>query len=158
MIADEVAFWMAASRPRIRLKEVFAAVRPGLTTLPGSLLVANSSPHARRGPLWQAHRQHFGKDSRTLVWVAETRSYTDCYRRSVRPSSAGTVIIHDPARRTLTRLRSIATFSRSLAPHVPGMVFTDARFTRFNSRKTLVSPRFRWVAEATAPTLAVTVA
>ena len=33
-----------------------------------------SSPYARRGALWTAHRQHFAKDGPILVWQADTRT------------------------------------------------------------------------------------
>src|SRR5262249_22017120 len=34
-----------------------------------------SSPHARRGALWEAHRKHFGQDGDpVLVWQAPTRA------------------------------------------------------------------------------------
>jgi hypothetical protein len=34
-----------------------------------------SSPYARRGALWDAHRRHYGQDGdEVLVWQADTRS------------------------------------------------------------------------------------
>jgi hypothetical protein len=39
------------------------------------MLLCASSPYARRGALWDAHRRHFGKDGdTTLVWQAPTRT------------------------------------------------------------------------------------
>jgi hypothetical protein len=74
VICDETAFWRSedSASPDV---EVLNAVRPGLTTLPGSMLIAISSPYSRRGALWQAFRQHYGKDGDpVLVWKADTRS------------------------------------------------------------------------------------
>jgi transposase-like protein len=74
VVADECAFWRdeSSATPDI---EVLNAVRPGLATIPGSLLVAISSPHSRRGALWQAFKNHYGKDGDpVLVWQAPTRA------------------------------------------------------------------------------------
>jgi len=72
VIADECAFWRdeTSATPDV---EVLNAVRPGLVTIPGSLLVAISSPYSRRGALWQAFKTHYGKDGDpVLVWQAPT--------------------------------------------------------------------------------------
>src|SRR5438093_6634963 len=60
VIADECAFWRdeSSATPDV---EVLNAVRPGLATIPGSLLVAISSPYSRKGALWQAYKNHYGK-------------------------------------------------------------------------------------------------
>src|SRR5262249_11724019 len=72
VIADETAFWKSdtSASPDV---EVLNALRPGLATIPGSMLVAISSPYSRRGALWQAYRAHYGKDGDpVLVWQADT--------------------------------------------------------------------------------------
>jgi hypothetical protein len=44
-----------------------------MATIPGAMLLCASSPYARRGALWDAHRRHFGKDGDPiLVWQADT--------------------------------------------------------------------------------------
>ncbi|MDA2933443.1 hypothetical protein MYX82_03775 [Acidobacteria bacterium AH-259-D05] len=71
VICDEVAFWRSddsASPDR----EIIAALRPGMASIPGSLLLAISSPYARRGMLWQMYSKHYGKDTPVLVWQAPT--------------------------------------------------------------------------------------
>src|SRR5207244_3503880 len=72
VICDEIAFWRSdeSANPDT---EIIAAVRPGLATIPNSLLLCISSPYARRGALWQAYDKHFGKDSPVVVWQATTR-------------------------------------------------------------------------------------
>jgi hypothetical protein len=73
VIADECAFWRSdtSASPDV---EVLTAVRPGLATIPGSMLVAISSPYGRRGALWTAYKDHFGKDrDPVLVWQAASR-------------------------------------------------------------------------------------
>ena len=54
--------------------EIINAVKPGMATIPGAMLLCASSPHARRGALWEAYRKHFGQDGDpVLVWQAATR-------------------------------------------------------------------------------------
>ena len=56
-------------------REVLTALRPGLSNIPGSMLLCASSPYARKGELWNAYRRHYGKeDSPVLVWQAATRT------------------------------------------------------------------------------------
>ncbi len=45
-----------------------------MATLPRSLLMVASTPHAKRGPLWNAYRRHYGRDGSVLVWKAPTRA------------------------------------------------------------------------------------
>lgn len=68
VLADECAFWRddLSANPD---SEVLAALRPGLSNLPGSLLLLASSPYAKRGELYRAFRENFGRDdARVLVW------------------------------------------------------------------------------------------
>jgi hypothetical protein len=72
-LLDESAFWRSddSANPD---SEVVAAVRPSMATFPGAMLITASSPYAKRGILWDAHKRYFGKDDHeTLVWVAPTR-------------------------------------------------------------------------------------
>ena len=71
-ICDEVAFWRSdeSANPD---SEVLAALRPALSTIPGSLLMCISSPYARRGALWEAYQKHYGiDDDPILVWQGDT--------------------------------------------------------------------------------------
>jgi hypothetical protein len=46
-----------------------------MATIPGAMLLAASSPYARRGELYRAFREHHGQDDDpTLVWRASTRT------------------------------------------------------------------------------------
>lgn len=71
VIADEIAFWQSEGASPDA--EVIAALRPALATL-GGKMVAISSPYARRGVLWDAHKRHFGKPGRVLVAQAASRT------------------------------------------------------------------------------------
>ena len=74
-LLDELAFWPTDEDAGSPDTEVINAIRPGMATIPGSVLLCASSPHARRGALWDAHRKHFGQDGDSvLVWQAATRA------------------------------------------------------------------------------------
>ncbi len=71
-ILDEIAFWRNddSANPDA---EILNALRPAMATVNGALLVAISSPYARRGELWRVYRNHFGNDaSDILCWKAPT--------------------------------------------------------------------------------------
>ena len=72
-IFDEVAFWrVEGANPD---KEILAAIRPAMATIPNSKLIVISSPYARSGVLYETHRDYFGKDDADiLVWQASTRT------------------------------------------------------------------------------------
>jgi hypothetical protein len=73
VICDEIAFWrndVDAAEPDF---EILDAIRPGMATIPGSVLLCASSPYARRGALWDAFKRWYGKDGEPLVWKASTR-------------------------------------------------------------------------------------
>lgn len=73
VLCDEIAFWRqdeSSANPDV---EILRALRPGMATIPGSILLLASSPYAKRGELYAAFRRHYGKDdARVLVWKADT--------------------------------------------------------------------------------------
>ncbi len=72
VLADETAFWPMgdSANPDV---EVINAVRPGLTTIPYSILLVASSPYAKRGILYTNYSRYFGKDEApVLVWQGTT--------------------------------------------------------------------------------------
>lgn len=75
VIADELAFWMDDEESANPADEIITALRPAMATMPHSLLMVATSPYARRGPVWDAYRAHYGKDADpVLVWKAPTRT------------------------------------------------------------------------------------
>jgi hypothetical protein len=73
-VLDEVAFWRSdeSANPDV---EIVNALRPAMATVIGALLVAISSPYARRGILWEQYRRHYAReDDPVLVWQAGTRA------------------------------------------------------------------------------------
>ena len=70
VLCDETAFWAMgdSSNPDV---EVINAVRPGLSTIPYSLLIIVSSPYARQGVLYSNFAKYYGReDAPVLVWQA----------------------------------------------------------------------------------------
>jgi hypothetical protein len=73
-LCDEIAFWPTdeAAEPDY---EILTAIKPGMATIPGAMLLCASSPYAQRGSLFDAYRKHFGKENDPiLVWKASTRT------------------------------------------------------------------------------------
>src|SRR4051794_18860732 len=94
VIADEAAFWIAdegSSNPDV---EILNAVRPGLATTGGPLIIA-SSPYARRGVLWEAYRRHYGAEGDPLVLVAKGASRA--FNPSLPQSIVDRALERDPA-------------------------------------------------------------
>jgi hypothetical protein len=72
-ILDEVAYWRddTSATPDV---ETYNALKPGLASLPGSMLIGISSPYRRSGLLFKKYKDHFGKNSPdVLVIKAATR-------------------------------------------------------------------------------------
>jgi hypothetical protein len=73
-ILDECAFWHSDDGAANPDQEVLAALRPACATS-GGLIVGLSTPYARRGVVYRAFEQHYGKDgSPVLVWKADSRT------------------------------------------------------------------------------------
>lgn len=70
VIADELAFWYTDSGYANPDIEILAAVRPGLLTTCGPLIMA-SSPYAKLGVLWETYRKHYGSDGAPTILVAK---------------------------------------------------------------------------------------
>ncbi len=73
-IADEIAFWRSddSANPDT---EILRALRPALATT-GGLLAAISSPHAKRGELYNTFKRHYGPNGHPLILVAKAPSRT----------------------------------------------------------------------------------
>jgi hypothetical protein len=73
VLADETAFWRdeTSANPDT---EIFRALRPGMSSIPGAILLNASSPYRRAGLLWTTFQRHYGRDTaRVLVWKASTQ-------------------------------------------------------------------------------------
>lgn len=75
VLCDEIAFWRSDETSANPDVEILRALRPGMASIPGAILLMASSPYAKRGALYAAYRRHHGKDdARVLVWQAPTRT------------------------------------------------------------------------------------
>ncbi len=82
-ICDELAYWSVedSANPDV---EVLNALRPAMSTIPNALLLAITSPYARRGAVWETYKENFGKDGAdVLVWQGDTRSMNPSVSRAV---------------------------------------------------------------------------
>jgi hypothetical protein len=72
VLADETAFWRddTSANPDV---EIFRALRPGMSSIPGAILLNASSPYRKAGVLYQTFKRHYGRDgARVLVWRGTT--------------------------------------------------------------------------------------
>ena len=83
-LCDELAFWPVSEYAAEPDSEILNAIRPGLSNIPGSMLLCASSPYARKGELWSAHQRYYGKDDGPLCG---RRRPGRCTRASRRPWS-----------------------------------------------------------------------
>jgi hypothetical protein len=82
-LCDEMAFWRTddAADPDY---EILNALRPGMATIPGAMLLCASSPYAKRGALYDATNRHYGRDGDpVLVWRAPTRTMNPTVPQSI---------------------------------------------------------------------------
>ncbi|MBA7611056.1 hypothetical protein ES703_18272 [subsurface metagenome] len=70
-ILEEIAFWRSEESANPD-KEILAAVRPSLATIPDSLLIGISTPYSRAGVLYDQFKKHYGKAGGPLIWRAAT--------------------------------------------------------------------------------------
>jgi len=75
VVAEEVAFWLNDETGANPDSEVLGALRPGMATVPGALLLGLSSPYAAKGELYKAHTRYTGTDDPTgIAWNSDTLS------------------------------------------------------------------------------------
>lgn len=110
-VLDEVAFWRSEDSANPD-REIVNALRPAMATVPGSLLLAISSPYARRGVLWDAYRRHFGQESDVLVWQAPTRAMNPSVPQAIVDNALAE---DEPA----ARAEYLAEFRRDVETYVP---------------------------------------
>jgi hypothetical protein len=109
-ICDETCFWWSdetAANPDI---EVISALRPSLVTTRGPLLVI-SSPHARRGAVFDVWRRLWGKPGGVLVIRGESRLFNP----TIPAEEVERALEEDPDR---ARAEWLAEFRRDVETYV----------------------------------------
>jgi hypothetical protein len=113
VIADEAAFWYSDEFSSNADTEILNAVRPGLATTSGPLIIA-SSPYSKRGVLWDAHRRNYGSAGDPLILVAQGAS------RTFNPSLPQSVVDRALARdHAAASAEYLAQFRNDLETFVP---------------------------------------
>jgi len=119
-LLDEIAFWESDETSANPDVEVVNAIKPGMATVPGAMLLCASSPHGRHGVLWKAYKKHFGKDNDpVLVWQAPTRAMNPSVPQSYIDAHMG----DDPA---LARAEYFAEFRANVAGFITQAVVDAA--------------------------------
>jgi hypothetical protein len=137
VLADEVAFWRSDETSANPDVEILRALRPGLATIPGAMLIIASSPYAKRGELYAAFRRHYGKDNaRVLVWKAPTLTMNPSLDRAIvdeayatDPESAKAEYgaeFRDDLADFVTReaVDAVTMWGRSELPPIPGIPYS----------------------------------
>src|SRR4051812_26835057 len=113
VLIDEVAFLRSEETSANPDQEILAAVRPGLSSIPGSMLLIGSSPYAKRGALYAAFRKHWAQDgSRVLVWRGTTQEMNP----TINPAVIEEAREADPARASS---EYDAMFRDDIASYIP---------------------------------------
>jgi len=73
VIATEAAFWHSEETSTNTDTEILNAVRPALATTGGPLILI-SSPYAKQGEVFEAHKRHYGPGGDPLILVAQGAS------------------------------------------------------------------------------------
>jgi hypothetical protein len=81
-ILEEVAFWRSEDSANPD-REVLAALRPALATIPESLILSIGTPYARRGILYDSFKQNFGHEGRSFIWKAPSTMMNQTLDREI---------------------------------------------------------------------------
>jgi hypothetical protein len=95
-LLDEVGFWPSDANSASPDTEIINALKPAMVTMPGSRLIAASTPYARSGILFQAYEAHYGRDTDELVVQASTRQMN----AGISESYIAKEIARDPANKS----------------------------------------------------------
>jgi hypothetical protein len=84
IIADEASFWRSGDTSMNPAASIFAALRPSMSSMPGSMLLVATTPHSRRGIVYETYKKHWAKDDDSvLVWQADTRKMNSSISQAV---------------------------------------------------------------------------
>jgi len=72
VILEEVCYFRWETDSALRDKEIYRSLKPALSTIPDSLLIAISSPHSFQGIMAEKFSKHWGKRGNILCWKSPT--------------------------------------------------------------------------------------
>jgi hypothetical protein len=107
-VCDEVAFWWDGDNFANPDRETVNAIRPGLATTGGPLILA-SSPYARRGVLWDAYRRYYGNNEGVPLRVLVVPGATRDLNSTVPQAWIDAELARDPARNRAEYLAEFRT-------------------------------------------------
>ncbi|MGE3872314.1 MAG: hypothetical protein AB7F74_05085 [Parvibaculaceae bacterium] len=71
VIMDELAHWRSEDTATPDT-DIYAAIKPAMATMPGAMLIAASTPYAKKGLFWSKYQAHYGRRGNVLVVQAPT--------------------------------------------------------------------------------------
>jgi hypothetical protein len=93
-VLDEIAFWRDENSATPD-EELYHAIKPGLASLPGSMIVGISSPYRRSGLLHSKFKAHFGKNTDDVLII---RAPTRVLNPTIDQAIIDQAMEEDPAR------------------------------------------------------------
>jgi hypothetical protein len=93
VVLDEIAFYKSENSASPDL-EIYRALLPGLASLPGSMLIAISSPYKRGGLLFSKFKDTYGKPNDNVLFI---RSGTRTLNPLIDQSVVDAALAEDPA-------------------------------------------------------------
>jgi hypothetical protein len=93
VVLDEVAFYQSESSASPDL-EIYRALLPGLASLPGSMLIAISSPYKKSGILYSKFKDHYGTPNDNILFI---RSATRTLNPLISQDIVDAALAEDPA-------------------------------------------------------------
>ena len=94
-ILDEVAFYRdeESATPDV---ETYRALRPGMLTIPNSMIIGISSPHKKSGLLFKKFEDHFGKDDDNILVIKATTEQLNPVIEELYPGEIAKAYEEDP--------------------------------------------------------------
>jgi hypothetical protein len=118
-ILDECAVWRSEESASPDT-ETFAALVPGMATIPDSMLIGISSPYKRSGLLYDKWREAFGKNDDDVLVI---RAPTLTMNPTLNPAIIDTDMARDPAR---ARAEWFAEWRDDIASYLPRELIESA--------------------------------
>jgi len=112
VVMNELAFWRdeTSANPA---EETYAALRPGLLTIPNSMLIGISSPHKRSGLLYEKFKASYGQDDDRVLVV---RAPSQVFNPTIPNEEIEDALAPDPAK---NRAEYLSEWRDDIASYLP---------------------------------------